>query len=190
MNKTHTGGCHCGQLRYQFSGPLHDIAHCHCSICRRVSGGIVTTWITVPTSAFQWLAGTPSRYDSSSTCMRYFCGHCGAQLALVTHLSPESIDLTIATLDHPEQAPAERHIWTDSRLPWLHLTNTCPARLKKHSDQKIDRSSGRIAPIQIACSVWSSRSSPVSGCRNTTRPLRFSASHGSTSPRTCGSKAN
>ena len=47
----HTGGCHCGQLRYQFSGPLHDIAHCHCSICRRVSGGIVTTWITVPASS-------------------------------------------------------------------------------------------------------------------------------------------
>ena len=57
--------------------------------------------------------------------------HCVAQLALVTHLSPETIDLTIATLDHPEQAPAERHIWTDSRLPWLHLDEHLPGEAKE-----------------------------------------------------------
>lgn len=131
MTDTHTGGCHCGQLRYQFSGPLRDIAHCHCSICRRVSGGIVTTWITVPAADFEWLAGTPAQYDSSSSCVRYFCPNCGAQLALVTRLSPQSIDLTIATLDHPEHAPAERHIWTDSRLPWLHLDEHLPGEAEE-----------------------------------------------------------
>ncbi|WP_047290236.1 MULTISPECIES: GFA family protein [Pseudomonas] len=126
MRKLHTGGCHCGRLRYQFSGPLRDIAHCHCSICRRVSGGLVTSWITLPASAFQWLEGVPARYDSSGSCARYFCGNCGAHLALITHLSPDSIDVTIATLDHPERAPADRHIWTDSRLPWLHLDEHLP----------------------------------------------------------------
>lgn len=126
MTDLHGGGCHCGHIRYQFSGALHDIAHCHCSICRKVSGGIVTTWITLPAANFQWLAGTPSRYDSSDSCARFFCPNCGAQLALVTLLSPESIDLTIATLDHPEQAAAERHIWTDSQLPWLHLDEHLP----------------------------------------------------------------
>ena len=126
MNPVHEGGCHCGRLRYEISGPLRDIAHCHCSICRRVSGGLVTTWITLPHSSFRWLAGTPARYDSSSSCARYFCADCGAHLALITHLSPESIDVTIATLDHPELAPASRHIWTDSRLPWLHLDEHLP----------------------------------------------------------------
>lgn len=126
MKPVHQGGCHCGRLRYEISGPLRDIAHCHCSICRRVSGGLVTTWITLPHSAFRWLAGTPARYDSSTSCARYFCADCGAHLALITHLSPESIDVTIATLDHPELAPADRHIWTDSRLPWLHLDEHLP----------------------------------------------------------------
>ncbi|MNB63027.1 Glutathione-dependent formaldehyde-activating enzyme [compost metagenome] len=131
MSQLHSGGCHCGHIRYQFSGALRDIAHCHCSICRKVSGGIVTTWITVPGSSFQWLAGTPSRYDSSASCARFFCPQCGAQLALVTLLSPESIDVTIATLDHPEQAPAERHIWTDSQLPWLHLDEHLPGEAEE-----------------------------------------------------------
>ena len=131
MRQIHTGGCHCGHLRYQFSGPLHDIAHCHCSICRRVSGGIVTTWITVPAADFAWLGGTPSRYDSSASCVRYFCPTCGAQVALITQLSPLSIDVTIATLDHPEHAPAERHIWSDSRLPWLHLDEHLPSEAEE-----------------------------------------------------------
>lgn len=126
MSELHTGGCHCGRLRYQFSGPLRDIAHCHCSICRRVSGGLVTTWITLPARAFKWLEGVPARYDSSASCARYFCADCGAHLALVTYLSPDSIDVTIATLDHPERAPADRHIWTDSRLPWLRLDEQLP----------------------------------------------------------------
>ncbi|WP_409285105.1 GFA family protein [Pseudomonas protegens] len=126
MSELHSGGCHCGRLRYQFSGPLRDIAHCHCSICRRVSGGLVTTWITLPASAFKWLQGVPACYDSSASCARYFCDNCGAHLALVTHLSPDSIDVTIATLDLRELAPAGGHIGTDSRLPWLHLDEHLP----------------------------------------------------------------
>ena len=90
-----------------------------------------STWITVPASAFQWLAGTPSRYDSSQSCARFFCPNCGAQLALITLLSPESIDVTIATLDHPELATAERHIWTDSQLPWLHLDEHLPGEAEE-----------------------------------------------------------
>ena len=126
MPAIHQGGCQCGALRYQFAAPLQDIAHCHCSICRRSTGGIVTTWITVPLASFRWLAGTPREYASAASCTRYFCGQCGAHLALFTRLSPETLDVTVATLDEPEQAPADRHIWVQSRLPWLHLDPQLP----------------------------------------------------------------
>ena len=36
------------------------------------------------------------------------------------------MDITVATLDHPEEHPATRHIWTSSRLPWLHLDEDLP----------------------------------------------------------------
>lgn len=126
MAETHTGGCHCGRLRYAVSAPLRDIAHCHCSICRRTSGGIVTTWATVPLASFGWLQGSPAAYASSASCLRYFCGHCGCQLALFTSLSPDSLDITVASLDEPELVPADRHIWVKSRLPWLHLDEGLP----------------------------------------------------------------
>ncbi|WP_044873434.1 GFA family protein [Pseudomonas sp. LFM046] len=121
-----TGGCHCGQLRYTVEAPLTDVAHCHCSICRRTSGGIVTTWATVPLASFRWSAGTPAEYASSSEAVRYFCSRCGSQLAFFTQLAPDSLDITVATLDQPENVPADRHIWVKSRLPWLHLDPQLP----------------------------------------------------------------
>jgi hypothetical protein len=127
MGDGHTGGCHCGALRYRFEAPLRDIAHCHCSICRRTSGGLVTTWISVPLDAFGWTRGTPAQYASSATCTRYFCGNCGAQLALYTRRSPRTLDVTVATLDEPQLAPADRHIWVTSRLPWLSLDPQLPS---------------------------------------------------------------
>ena len=47
-------------------------------------------------------------------------------LDLSQQLSPATLDVTVATLDHPEQAPARRHIWVKSRLPWLQLDPQLP----------------------------------------------------------------
>ena len=126
MAELHTGGCHCGQLRYSVDAVLDNVAHCHCSICRRTTGGIVTTWATVPLASFRWTTGTPAEYASSGSCIRYFCPNCGSQMALFTTLSPGTLDLTIATLDRPEAVPADRHIWVKNRLPWLSLDPQLP----------------------------------------------------------------
>ncbi|MNE49067.1 hypothetical protein D3C80_1435650 [compost metagenome] len=44
----------------------------------------------------------------------------------MTERSPESIDVTVATLDDPERVRANRHIWIGSRLSWLHLDEHLP----------------------------------------------------------------
>ncbi|MNO52408.1 Glutathione-dependent formaldehyde-activating enzyme [compost metagenome] len=132
MAEVHQGGCHCGALRYQVDAALDDTAHCHCSICRRTTGGIVVTWATVPSAAFRWLAGAPAEYDSTPGCTRYFCGNCGAQLVFRSERYPDTLDITIATLDHPERVPPDRHIWVKSRLPWLHLDPHLPEEDEEH----------------------------------------------------------
>ncbi|MEW6460032.1 GFA family protein [Pseudomonas sp. zjy_8] len=126
MSEQHEGGCQCGALRYRIEASLSDSAHCHCAICRRSSGGILTTWVTVPRTSFQWLQGQPRTFASSASCSRYFCADCGAHLALFTTLSPQTLDVTVATLDAPELAPANRHIWVGSRLPWLSVDPQLP----------------------------------------------------------------
>lgn len=122
----HQGGCHCGALRYSIGAPLADIAHCHCATCRRTTGGIAVTWATVPRNAFRWVRGVPAAYRSSNHAQRFHCRRCGGQVALWTSKAPLTMDITVATLDHPEAHPATRHIWTSSRLPWLHLDEDLP----------------------------------------------------------------
>ncbi len=45
MSTTHKGGCFCGQIRYETSGPPFQETSCHCAICRgthrRRLGGMV-----------------------------------------------------------------------------------------------------------------------------------------------------
>ena len=55
-----------------------------------------------------------------------FCRHCGAQLTLFSALSPHGLDISVACLDQPERAPANRHIWVRSRLPWLSVDPQLP----------------------------------------------------------------
>ncbi|MCJ8170488.1 GFA family protein [Atopomonas sediminilitoris] len=127
-----TGGCHCGALRYQLDAPLDDCAHCHCSDCRKTSGGIVTTWLTVPAHSFTWLTGAPACYQSSPSCTRHFCAQCGCLISLATGKAPEALDVTVASLDEPEQAPAHRHVWASSHLNWLYLDPQLPAEAQEN----------------------------------------------------------
>ncbi|HBI30244.1 MAG TPA: hypothetical protein DDY54_11450, partial [Deltaproteobacteria bacterium] len=56
---------------------------------------------------------------------RYFCGTCGSPLAFCTTKHPDDLDLTVSTLQNPEQFAPVRHVWTSTRLPM-----TCPPKLK------------------------------------------------------------
>lgn len=121
------GYCQCGRTRYEVRlDRLDDVAVCHCTACRRSTGGTHVTWATVPRSAFAWTAEKPAEYRSSEFAVRLFCRHCGAQLAFMTDREPDSLDLTVSTLAHPERVAPDRHIWVRSRLPWVHLDDGLP----------------------------------------------------------------
>ncbi|MFQ5775190.1 MAG: GFA family protein [Kiloniellaceae bacterium] len=126
-DEAHEGGCLCGAVRYRIDGPIDSVVHCHCSMCRRASGAPVVTWLTVAADRFALTKGEPVRFKSSDHGERGFCPTCGAQITFVTRHRPQEVDVTVGSLDHPEAHPAERHIWTSSRLPWLRLDEELPA---------------------------------------------------------------
>jgi len=127
MNRDpHTGACLCGGIRYRIDAPLDDIAHCHCTMCRRNTGGIATTWTTVPRASFEVTRGQLKTYRSSRDTIRHFCPDCGALVALFTDKAPTTVDVTLATLDHADRHPAQRHIFFADRLPWLALDTELP----------------------------------------------------------------
>ena len=124
--REHAGGCLCGRLRYHITGPIDSVGHCHCGMCRRSSGGVVTTWISLPAERFTFTRGKPAVYQSSEHGKRSFCGDCGAQITFWSRRSPAEIDVTLATLDDVSDHPADRHVFVKDRLPWLHLDEHLP----------------------------------------------------------------
>jgi hypothetical protein len=41
---THTGGCHCGAVRYSVTGEPQHVVLCHCSDCRKSAGAPMVAW--------------------------------------------------------------------------------------------------------------------------------------------------
>ena len=75
-------------------------------------------WIVVRRSDFMFVAGEPVRFRSSPSVVRTFCGRCGTPLTYQNDDSPETIDVTTATLDLPEAFPPTREIWLEHKLAW------------------------------------------------------------------------
>lgn len=73
------GSCLCRAVAYAVSGRLGPMWHCHCLICRKLSGAAFTTHIEARASAFSWLRGQEllAYYALSSTLVRSFCRRCG-----------------------------------------------------------------------------------------------------------------
>jgi len=127
------GSCHCGYVQYRIERDvLNDVANCHCSICRRCSGGTFVTWATVPRECFSWLTHAPASYRATAQSERYFCPRCGAQLALYTDLAPHTIDVTVSTLEQADRFAPDREIWVASKLAWVTLSDALP-----HEDEEI-----------------------------------------------------
>jgi Uncharacterized conserved protein len=115
------GGCLCGTIRYRIDGPIAPGAHCHCSMCRRSTGAVVVTWISVRRHAFHLLRGSLRLHRSSVAAERGFCGTCGAHITFSHRDTPDVVDVTVATLDEPGAHPPDRHIFSPDRISWLNL---------------------------------------------------------------------
>jgi hypothetical protein len=130
------GGCLCGALRYRGRTETIDAGYCHCRLCQRTSGAPVLAWLTIPIDDFAYLKGGPATFRSSSHGQREFCRRCGTQLLYRETDAATSVDVNLATLDHPETIEPKVHIWTDSRIPWFDVADDLP----RHGDAGPERS--------------------------------------------------
>lgn len=126
----YTGGCFCGNIRYSALGKPIGVSHCHCSMCGRVCGAPFITWVSFSRANFSFISGNPSRFKSSDKVERSFCNHCGTALTFEEISQPDRVDVTVGSLDAPNDLSPEDHIWTSSRLSWLHINDGLPEYLQ------------------------------------------------------------
>jgi hypothetical protein len=76
MTQTYTGGCHCGDVRFEVTAALESVATCNCSICSK-TGSVMAF---APAEHFKLLAGEDSLTDYQFAKMKVhhvFCKRCG-----------------------------------------------------------------------------------------------------------------
>jgi len=113
-----TGGCLCGSVRYKSSGDSTHPTLCHCSTCRRASGAQLLGWVTFPKREFRFTADPPTEFRSSTPVVRTFCSKCGTPLTYWNENSPDEIDVTIGSLDSPDNFPPADHTWMSDAVVW------------------------------------------------------------------------
>ena len=127
MSETLSGGCLCGDVRYEVQGAPVHVFHCHCSMCRRAGGTAFQTWAGFEADALTVTQGTAASYKSSSFATRSFCGRCGGQLFYnyTTNQTPP-VWVTVGTLDNPESIAPQRHVFSADGVPWVHMEDGLP----------------------------------------------------------------
>ena len=58
------GGCACGGIRFEIEA-VRSLTHCHCTICRKLTGASFATYAHVEKAKFHWLGGEQliNRYE-------------------------------------------------------------------------------------------------------------------------------
>jgi hypothetical protein len=126
MAKTHHGGCLCGAIRFTAKGDPFSVSHCHCSLCRKATGGVVGTYAGFLMKDVRLAKGQIKYFRSSAWLERGFCPRCGSSLSSRDPVDPQRIWFTIGALDAPAKTKPVRHIFAPDRVKWLRLDEGLP----------------------------------------------------------------
>jgi len=126
-----TGGCLCGEVRYESTEPPKKAVYCHCNTCKKARGGIFGIGAAFQRPAVKFTQGEPKIYKSSDFAERGFCGNCGAPLFL-RYTSPgpyrDNIYMAVGSLDNPELVTPSYHIGVGSKVSWYTIPDDLPQR--------------------------------------------------------------
>ncbi len=96
----------------------------------------MVAWLSVRRDTFQIVTGAVRSHASSPPVLRQFCENCGTPLTYFNEQWPDTIDITIATLDTPDAMPPTEHIWMEDAPTWDRPNDGLPqfARSRQEPD--------------------------------------------------------
>ncbi|PWN92839.1 hypothetical protein FA10DRAFT_7738 [Acaromyces ingoldii] len=98
------GGCLCGSVTYEYNGPPGDGIACHCTHCRRYTGGVASFNLGVEAAKMQWktkdtLTAFVDKCDIGEGPRRWFCNKCGSPLATTLDYDPAPMFIKAGSID-------------------------------------------------------------------------------------------
>ncbi len=114
------GSCLCGGVRFAVAGPFEVVSACHCTSCKKISGGVGTVSGRVRSEAITIVAGEDllRSFQPDEGTAKTFCSACGSNLFGAGWPESPHASVRLSTLDDPFDRKPERHIFVRSVAPW------------------------------------------------------------------------
>jgi hypothetical protein len=114
------GSCLCGAVRFEVSEPFESVSQCHCTSCKRISGGTGTVSGRARSDAIRLVAGEEllTRYQPDEGSAKTFCSVCGANLFGGGWPESEQSSVRLSAIDDPFERKPDTHIFVRSVAPW------------------------------------------------------------------------
>lgn len=116
----HTGGCHCGAVRYEVELDAATGTMCNCTICTKLA----IVGATIKPAAFQLLSGADALSSYAwghKVAERKFCKHCGVHCFGAGHLDVlggDFVSINLNTLDDFDRSRIQLSYWDGRHDNW------------------------------------------------------------------------
>ncbi|WP_417460479.1 GFA family protein [Kordiimonas sp.] len=129
---TATGGCLCGAVRYEITGPLRDVVNCHCGMCQKLHGSFGAHTKALKKNIKITRSDGLAFYKTSDVAERGYCRDCGSSL----FWQPFELDATgilAGSLDDTSGLKTMGHIFVGEKAEFVEITDGLP-QFKASSD--------------------------------------------------------
>ena len=121
------GSCLCRGVQFEITGAIHELTHCHCSMCRKAHGAAFATFAVSNRGDYRLVKGEElvTRYASSSAFDRAFCRVCGSRAPSKSR-DGKLYFVPAGLLDDDPGVKPALHIFVGSKAPWWDITDDLP----------------------------------------------------------------
>jgi hypothetical protein len=114
------GSCLCGAVRFEVTEPFVTMTYCHCTNCKKLSGGVGTANGRARTAAIRVVEGREllRTYQPREGTAKTFCSVCGSNLFGGGWPESELASVRLSAIDSPLNQRPEAHIYVRSVAPW------------------------------------------------------------------------
>ena len=117
--------CLCGGVVFEIPATFERSAFCHCTTCKKISGGVGTASAFVDPTSIRFIRGQQllQTYQPSEGTAKTFCSICGSNLFGGGWPHSGKASVRLSAIDSPFETKPQSHGFTRSVAPWETLPN-------------------------------------------------------------------
>jgi hypothetical protein len=114
------GSCQCRGVGFEVIDPFITLSYCHCTTCKKISGGVGTANGRARTESIRVLRGADllRTYQPDEGSAKTFCSVCGSNLFGGGWPESEHSSVRLSAIDSPFAERPEAHLFVRSVAPW------------------------------------------------------------------------